>query len=140
MDELEFWKQAAETQKNNNLKLIEENRELREARDYFRNNRSELYWEIQQDRDGWRKVAEGYREEMGSLAAKLQSIQQERDKGLEFPRQVDRLGDWIINAMHLEEVARNIENYHGDDAPDYIPSLEQIEMVLLAVERMAKSE
>ncbi len=60
----------------------------------------------------------------------------ERLRIIEFPRQPNRDGEWVIRPSYLELVMENMNNYHGDDAPDYCPTWEQIEMVLMAVERM----
>ncbi len=60
----------------------------------------------------------------------------ERLRIIEFPRQPNRDGEWVISPSYLELVTENMNNYHGDDAPDYCPTWEQIEMVLMAVERM----
>ncbi|RJE88604.1 hypothetical protein D3P07_11455 [Paenibacillus sp. 1011MAR3C5] len=56
---------------------------------------------------------------------------------IEFPRQPQKQGGWTINPDYLELVRTEIENcYPADEVPDYEPSWEQTEMVLLAIERI----
>jgi len=58
--------------------------------------------------------------------------------GFEFPRQPGRRGDWVIAPEYLERVTKNIENNHMDVLGGYMPALEDIELVLLAIERMSQ--
>lgn len=58
---------------------------------------------------------------------------------MKFPRQLNKQGGWTIQPEYLEQVREMIEQSY-DELPDAEPSWEQIEMVLLAVEKMMNTD
>lgn len=61
------------------------------------------------------------------------------DKQKIFPRQVNKEGGWTIDTDYLEKVSSKIEQTDSDELPDSIPSWEQIELVLLAIEALSNT-
>ena len=51
---------------------------------------------------------------------------------MRFPRESKQAGGWTIQYNFLDDVKVAIEK----ESPNYVPSMEEIEAVLLAVERL----
>ena len=51
---------------------------------------------------------------------------------MSFPREPKQAGGWTIQYNFLDDVKVSIEK----ESPEYVPSMEEIEAVLLAVERL----
>jgi hypothetical protein len=57
---------------------------------------------------------------------------------MEFPRQTTGFGGWTILPEYLGRIQNEIKS--NTDLPDSVPSWEQIEMVLLAAEKVKPNE
>lgn len=110
VNELEFWKQAAETQKNNNLKLLEENRKLREGLD--------------REKSEWLEVMRREQSERTELFKAIQSIQQERDK---LQLAVTEYESWIKD---IGKPARQQVNTLTEETKIAVHELERLERTL----------
>lgn len=51
---------------------------------------------------------------------------------MSFPREPKQAGGWTIQYNFLDDVKVSIEK----ESPEFVPSMEEIEAVLLAVERL----
>lgn len=55
---------------------------------------------------------------------------------MSFPRQPKQAGGWTIQYNFLDDVKVAIEK----ESPEFVPSMEEIEAVLLAVERLTTDD
>lgn len=73
-------------------------------------------------------------EDVDTLVEIIIAAEEERDRLLSvgFPREPKQAGGWTIQYNFLEDVKVAIEK----ESPDYVPSMEEIEAVLLVVEHL----